>query len=142
MGVLAHACLIGGETCVASDLEGMRAQQIMLLLDHLIEATNRGASAAPPRGALERMEAAYSFSNTRNVEVSFRWCVLGCKCRWDGALGPSRKFRASHGRGIYVKPLYMALSEFEPAIAKETFERNRGFYMAPIATGIAKVLGV
>jgi len=139
---LADACLAGGDGCVASDLQGMKAQQIMLLLDHLISAANQGDSAAPSHGALEKVEAAYGFSKTRNVEVAFRWCVLGCKCRWAGALEPSKTFLASHGRGIYVKPLYMALSEFKPEIAKRTFEQNRGFYMGPIAKGIAKFLGV
>jgi len=139
---LADACLAGGDSCASSDLQGMRAQQIMLLLDHLIAAANEGDSAAPSRSALEKVEAAYGFSKTRNVEVAFRWCGLGCKCRWDGALEPSKTFLASHGRGIYVKPLYMALSEFKPEVAKRTFEQNRGFYMAPIARGIANFLGV
>lgn len=137
---LADSWLAGGDGCTSTDIEGMKAQQIMLLLDHLIDAANSGKP--PSKEALASMEDKYKLSATRNVEVSFRWCVLCCKGHWEGGLAPTQAFLALHGRGIYVKPLYIAFHEFMPDQAQETFLKHRGFYMAPIARNVASFLGV
>merc|ERR1712087_765799 len=104
----------------------------MGFLDHLIESFCKLSHSA-----LENMQMSYSLSKTRNVEVSFRWCLLGCKCRWSVIVPTAQKFLATHGRGIYVKPLYMALQAFDPKCALETFHHNQNFYMAVIAKQIA-----
>jgi len=123
----------------ASDIAGMKAQQLMLFLDHLINASNEGSSLS--HDALAAMAQCYGLDKTCNVEVSYRWCLLGCKCRWPGCIPTVKGFLATHGRGAYVKPLYMAFNTFDPASARETFQKNSNFYMAVIASQISPIVG-
>lgn len=138
---LADDWLAGGkdEVSVPDPFTGFKAQQVMVFLDNLINATNEGR--APTHTALASMDSRYCLSSTRNVEVAYRWCLLGCKAEWPGCVPRVKEFLASHGRGAYVKPLYMAFHAFKAEIAKATFEQHRDFYMAVIAMQIAKVVG-
>eukprot|EP00435_Cladocopium_sp_Y103_P005842 s4086_g1.t2 len=87
----------------------MKAQQWMLFLDHLINAVVAGKSIS--HSTLENMDSKYKISATSNVEVSFRWCLLGCKLYWPGCLALTEHFLANHGRGVYVKPLGCKLAD-------------------------------
>ncbi|CAJ1402841.1 unnamed protein product [Effrenium voratum] len=116
----------------------MKAQQWMLFLDHLINAVVGGKQISEP--ALAEMDGKYKFSATANVEVSFRWCLLGCRCRWRGCLDLTAKFLASHGRGVYVKPLYLALKDFDEERARSIFQQNRSFYMSVVTRQVAAFL--
>ncbi|CAK8990864.1 unnamed protein product, partial [Durusdinium trenchii] len=125
-----------------SDVETghMKAQQWMLFLDHLINAVVAGTSIS--HDTLASMESKYKLSLTKNVEVSFRWCLLGCKCKWPVCLDWTEKFLANHGRGVYVKPLYMALKAFDAERAISVFQQNRNFYMTVVTRQIAACLGL
>jgi len=126
------------EVSVPDIFTGFKAQQVMVFLDNLINATNEGR--APSHTALASMDSRYGLSSTRNVEVLYRWCLLGCKAGWPACVPRVTEFLASHGRGAYVKPLYMAFHTFKAEIAKATFEQHREFYMPVIAAQIAKVV--
>lgn len=130
----------GGPGRGHEDMASMKAQQIMLFLDHLINASNAGNSL--PAEALAAMDGHYELSKTRNVEVAYRWCMLGCKCKWDACVPTVEGFLATHGRGAYVKPLYQAFAAFDAEKAKTTFKRNRAFYMLVMSAQISKLLGV
>lgn len=116
----------------------MKAQQWMLFLDHLINAVVAGQSIS--HSTLENMDSKYKISATSNVEVSFRWCLLGCKLYWPGCLALTEHFLAKHGRGVYVKPLYLALKAFDLERARTVFQRNRNFYMTVVTRQIAAFL--
>lgn len=117
----------------------LKAQQVMLILDHLINALADGQSLSHEK--LAAMDGQYNLSGTRNVEIGFRWCLLGCRCKWPGCLPATESFLASHGRGVYVKPLYIALKAFDAARAKSVFDKNCHFYMTVISRQISSILG-
>ncbi|CAE7938265.1 lkhA [Symbiodinium necroappetens] len=90
------------ETPQDLQIMSLKAQQVMLILDHLINALADGQSLSHEK--LAAMDGQYNLSGTRNVEIGFRWCLLGCRCKWPGCLPATESFLASHGRGVYVKP--------------------------------------
>lgn len=140
--VLADAWLarpLGEERC-PTDLNEMKAQQIMLFLDYLTQASDTGKFLSEE--VLAEMEDLYSLSTTQNVEIAFRWCLLGCKCRWDACLPTVEAFLAVQGRGVYVTAIYRAFHAFNPTRAVQVFERNRAFYMEVISAQISNIVGV
>ena len=86
------------------------------------------------------MDGQYNLSGTKNVEIGFRWCLLGCRSKWPGCLPATETFLASHGRGVYVKPLYTALKAFDAARAKSVFDKNCHFYMTVISRQVSSML--
>jgi len=122
------------------EITHFKAQQVMLMLDHLINALADGKELSHDK--LAAMDEKYALSSTRNVEVGFRWCLYGLKSRWPGCLEATELFLESHGRGVYIKPLYLALQAFDADRAKATFTKNRDFYMSVVSKSISSFLWV
>lgn len=57
-----------------------------------------------------------------------------------GVLALTEHFLANHGRGVYVKPLYLAFKAFDLERARTVFQRNRNFYMTVVTRQIAAFL--
>ena len=126
------------ETPQDLQIMSLKAQQVMLILDHLINALATGQG--PSHEKLAAMDGQYNLSGTKNVEIGFRWCLLGCRSKWPGCLPATETFLASHGRGVYVKPLYTALKAFDAARAKSVFDKNCHFYMTVISRQVSSML--
>ena len=126
------------ETPQDLQIMSLKAQQVILILDHLINALATGQG--PSHEKLAAMDGQYNLSGTKNVEIGFRWCLLGCRSKWPGCLPATETFLASHGRGVYVKPLYTALKAFDAARAKSVFDKNCHFYMTVISRQVSSML--
>jgi len=144
---LADKWLSGGKALMAravpegvasTDFEGKKAQEVMLFLDHLINA-GAGAMSAERLVAMDEM---YTLSETKNVEVGFRWVLLNLKNEHKSAFPFIERFLSTTGRGSYVKPSYIALDAVDHDFAVKVFRKNEGFYQAVIAQGVRKILKV
>jgi leukotriene-A4 hydrolase len=81
---------------------------------------------------LARLDAAYSLSAGRNVELGFRFFRLALRAADKSVFPALATFLSKHGRGLYVKPLYSDLMALDLAFAKKTFQSNRPFYHSVI----------
>jgi len=125
----------GGVTAQATDLEGWKSKQIMLFLDLLI------TTAAPlSADTIKRLEKVYHFEASRNVEIAFRWLMLGLKSNYLESLPAAGVFLSKHGRGLYVRPLYTAVKALDKTVAVKTFEANKNFYHSVIRNAVTAIL--
>ncbi|KAI9228571.1 MAG: peptidase family M1-domain-containing protein [Piptocephalis tieghemiana] len=121
----------------SKDLDEFNSNQKVLFLDHL-----SSQEKPMPHAKLALMEELYQLTSVRNCEVRFAWQMLGLKASYDPIYGPVQKFLGEQGRMKYVRPLYRALNQCDPSLAKEIFKENRSSYH-PIATRmIEKDLGL
>ena len=134
---LAEAWLARPAAAPAADVGGWKAAQLMVFLDTLIESVEEGASGALDLG---QMEAAYGFNATRNVEVSCRWLLLNIKLRNEACFPVLDAFLGTHGRGSYVKPLFLGLRKWQPEKAKELFGKHKDFYQDTIKNVLARAI--
>jgi hypothetical protein len=126
----------GGETATSDDLAEFRTRQKMLFLDEMIM---KGCPMRPE--VLARMDALFRFASCGNVELEFRWIMLGLKSRDVLVVKCAEGFLGRHGRGLYVKPIYAALSDLNPAEAKRIYGANRPMYHSVIRNAFdAKLL--
>ncbi len=129
-----------------------KAQQVMLFLDLLIEALDKNEFQPTE----EQAAAFWSFDETNNVEIRFRFLLFKLK---ESASSRHREespalveprleaaldlFFGQHGRGSYVKPLYLQLKNSNRMeLARKFFLKHKDFYQDTIAIGLAKSLGV
>merc|ERR550525_1305261 len=120
----------------ANDIIGWRSQQIMVFLDNLINSGPRVLSSE----RLESMDGLYGLTQTRNVEVSFRWLLLCLKNNRRACLPAVENFLGYHGRGSYVKPVYAALATFDHGAAVACFKKHGNFYQKVIAAQVRELL--
>eukprot|EP00698_Gefionella_okellyi_P004917 TRINITY_DN14543_c0_g1_i2.p1 TRINITY_DN14543_c0_g1~~TRINITY_DN14543_c0_g1_i2.p1 ORF type:complete len:616 (+),score=123.69 TRINITY_DN14543_c0_g1_i2:121-1968(+) len=111
----------------ATDLAPFQAKQTMYFLDQLL------TTAVPmAHDRLLALDELYGFSTSKNVEIGFRYLMLAIKSGYRAALPTAQYFLSQHGRGLYVKPMYVALDTLDHAYAVETWKKNRSFYHAVI----------
>jgi len=138
LGTRAVSCRPIPGDVAATDLEGRKAQEVMLFLDHLINA----GPGAVPADRLDGMDELYNLSETKNVEVAFRWILLNLKNEHKGSFPVVEKFLSSQGRGSYVRPIYIALSAVDHDFAVEVFRKNESFYQLVIAKAVRASLKI
>ena len=126
----------GGAGASSTDFAGFKAHQVMVTLDYII---NDGGVLTPD--TLAKMDRLYGLRSSKNVEVSVRWLLLNLRNRNKECYAHLAEFLGFHGRGSYVKPLYMALNSFDHEKALELFDANKRFYMATITRIVANTIG-
>lgn len=124
-----------GQTAHSDDLKNFRSEQIMFFLDEIINGT-QGLS----HETLDRMEFAYHFSSSPNVEICFRWLQLCLKSNYTNAIPQVAVFLSKHGRGLYVKPLYKLLNAVDHDAAVTIYKANRPYYHSVIRNAFDKLL--
>jgi leukotriene-A4 hydrolase len=74
------------------------------------------------------MSAAYSLTDTRNVELSSRYFGVGLRAQDTSVYEPTADLLGKVGRMKFVRPLYRQLAMVDRELALKTFEKNRDFY--------------
>jgi leukotriene-A4 hydrolase len=96
-----------------------------------------------PLHVCEELEAKYSLTTAKNMEVLVSWLILACESGYAAALPRVEEVLGQTGRMKYLKPLYKALArraETKP-LARELFARYSESYH-PIAQQVVRgVLG-
>jgi len=87
----------------------------------------------------DKLHKTYGLSSTKNVEISFRYLMLGLKLKWRDILPHVGHFLSKHGRGLYVKPLYQNLANVDKEFAKKVYQTNKPFYHSVIRNYCSKL---
>lgn len=118
----------------ASDMADFTALQKVLFL------TNIAYVKDVKRVTVDKMDAAYCFSTSRNAEIRFRWGHLCIQVGLTDHFPALIDFITTQGRIHYVKSLYKALHQVDPELAKGTFLAHEPFYHAVCAHQIREDL--
>merc|ERR1712002_397130 len=60
-----------------------------------------------------RMAACYDFASSPNPDHVFKWLQIGLRARDERMIGPALEFVKAHRRGMYVRPIYRLLGDWE-----------------------------
>ncbi|EPY50631.1 leukotriene A-4 hydrolase [Schizosaccharomyces cryophilus OY26] len=118
------------------DIEGWSAGQLSLFLDVLFEAD------AFPHNYIAAMDSAYSFSSSRNAEISFRYFKLVLKSEYRPLYDLVVEQVGKVGRMKFVRPTYRLLNQADRELAVKTFRKYSGFYHKICAGLVKKDLGI
>jgi len=77
---------------------------------------------------VRKMGEAYGYASGQNVELSFRFFVIGLKARAESVYRPTAELLGRVGRMKFVRPLFRELAKCDRQLAVETFEKNKDFY--------------
>mmetsp|Transcript_36341 Transcript_36341/g.58248 ORF Transcript_36341/g.58248 Transcript_36341/m.58248 type:complete len:598 (+) Transcript_36341:508-2301(+) len=117
-------------------------QKIVFLDLLLITGKERGGT---PIHILDAINAKYEFSSTRNLEILFRWCLLGLNAKDERIFPLVVRLVADQGRMRFVRPLYRQLHSCN-AVGKHlaiiTFQKLRSQYHAIAQKMIARDLSI
>ena len=87
---------------------------------------------APRKRTAERkpdaLDEAFAFTRSGNSEILCQWLELSIRCGYAPANEPLEEFLRTVGRRKFLKPLYTALAEVDPARARDLYARNRARY--------------
>ena len=91
---------------------------------------------------LVELDTALGLSNTRNAEIGRTWFIQVAKRQYRQGYGKLDEYVNRFGRTRLVKPVYQALVEngSDGSLAREMFERARGFYHPVTITSIELIL--
>ncbi|KJE92810.1 leukotriene A4 hydrolase [Capsaspora owczarzaki ATCC 30864] len=91
---------------------------------------------------LDKMDATYDFTASRNSEIRFRWQSLCLRASYTKIFPHVVDFVTSQGRMKFVRPLYRALFNCDKAgdLAVTTFQKHRHIYHNICASMVAKDL--
>lgn len=112
----------------------------MVTLDMLSDADK-----ALSHATLAALDAAHSFSASKNAEIVSRWLWLALKSNYETVYEPAVEFAKAYGRMKMCRPTYRALaaaSDSARELAVKTFTENRARYHPIAQKMIAKDLGV
>eukprot|EP00455_Lapot_gusevi_P027779 TRINITY_DN294_c0_g1_i3.p1 TRINITY_DN294_c0_g1~~TRINITY_DN294_c0_g1_i3.p1 ORF type:complete len:644 (+),score=207.19 TRINITY_DN294_c0_g1_i3:72-1934(+) len=126
-----------GANATPDDLKSMEPKQVMYFLDLLIAACRQNHF---DHALLERIESVYGLSSVRNVEINFRWLVLCLHNDYRAVIPHVVKFLGQHGRGLYVKPLFIELNRLDHDTAVSTYAANKDWYHAVIRSFCVNLL--
>jgi leukotriene-A4 hydrolase len=121
----------------ASDIEGWSANQIVVFLEKI-----QLFKTPIPASQSKAMGAAYSLTNTRNVELSSRYFGIGLTAKDESVYQPTAELLGKVGRMKFVRPLYRKLARVDRALAVATFEKNKDFYHPICRAQVEKDLGL
>ncbi|KAL9130480.1 MAG: hypothetical protein Q9217_001352 [Psora testacea] len=116
----------------ASDIEGWRANQIVVFLNS-VQAFLHPLT----KEQAKLMGETYGFFKSKNFEVTARYFGVGLRSRDEGVYQPTGDLLSQVGRMKFVRPLYKQLNEADRKLALDTFERNKDFYH-PICRGLVE----
>eukprot|EP01125_Pyxidicula_operculata_P007064 TRINITY_DN240_c7_g1_i1.p1 TRINITY_DN240_c7_g1~~TRINITY_DN240_c7_g1_i1.p1 ORF type:complete len:622 (+),score=125.41 TRINITY_DN240_c7_g1_i1:62-1927(+) len=112
-----------GSDFSAKDIENFKPSQVMFCLDELVTS-----SAMPlSKEKIAKLESAYNFSKSKNVEISNRMIVLCLKSKFLDAEVVD-KFLGEHGRMRYIKPVFLFLDKVDHNKAVELWKKHRTRY--------------
>ncbi|ORY03662.1 leukotriene A-4 hydrolase [Clohesyomyces aquaticus] len=106
-----------------SDISSWVANQSVVFL----EKCESFASSFSPSD-VHLMNHSYSFGSSKNIELVSRFYQIGLRARDTEVYGPTAELLGRIGRMKFVRPLFRLLNEADGKLARETFEKNRGFY--------------
>lgn len=116
-----------GKNTSNKDLDSFSSKQTMFFLDSIITSDH-----VISQEVFDRLHKTYDLSSTKNVEIAFRYLMLGLKLKWNDILPHVATFLSKHGRGLYVRPLYRSLAAVNLDFAKKTYKQNKPFYHSVI----------
>jgi len=106
-----------------ADVAHWFAQQSYVFLERVM------GFAAPLRADdVRKMGEVYGYAASRNVELLFRFFVIGLKARAESVYRPTAELLGRVGRMKFVRPLFRELAKCDRELAVETFEKNKDFY--------------
>ncbi|CAA22858.1 vacuolar aminopeptidase Lap2 [Schizosaccharomyces pombe] len=120
----------------SKDIENWSAGQKSLFLDVVYEAVSF------PHNYIKRMGDVYSFAESKNAELSFRFFKLALKSKYKPLYNTIAERVGSVGRMKFVRPIFRLLNEADRAFAIETFEKYKHFYHKICASQVEKDLGL
>lgn len=97
---------------------------------------------SPSEALCAAIDDAYGLTKSRNSEILCSWVLLALKAGYEPAVPAATEFAARQGRMKYVRPLYRALVDVKPELARETFRAHKHSYHAIAAKMLARDLGV
>lgn len=115
-----------------SDISHWFAQQSYVFLERVM-----GLEKPLRSEDVEKMGAAYGYAGSANVELSFRFFIVGLKARSKSVYEPTAELLGQVGRMKFVRPLFRELEKCDRDLAVKTFEKNRDFYH-PICRGLVE----
>lgn len=116
----------------ASDIDGWLANQSVVFLEKL-QLLSKPLSPE----LVDLMGKAYSYADSKNVELVSRYFGVGLKAKAHSVYEPTAELLGTVGRMKFVRPLYRGLKECDEKLAKSTFEKNKEFYH-PICRGMVE----
>jgi leukotriene-A4 hydrolase len=124
-----------------NDLVSWSSLQIACFLD----AVQSACGASPLKlTTVQVMNGLYSFSESKNSEILFRYSMLAVASEDSSILPVAIRFITTQGRMKFVRPLYKALhkSRMGKDLAVTTFLANKDFYHPICAKMVAADLSV
>lgn len=112
------------KTATPSDLKDWSTSQRSIFLEKLISFSDQ-ESIVIPSSTLQSIDSLYSFGESNNAEIKFRWQKLCLKSDVEWIVPQVKEFIISQGRMKFVRPLYRALrlSSAGAQVAIDTFEQ-------------------
>lgn len=83
-----------------------------------------------PVDVLAALDARFGFTSTANAEIACAWLELATRSRYEAAMPALDAFLGKVGRRKFLKPLYEALQDTSPELARATYLRHRDRYHA------------
>lgn len=106
-----------------TDISNWFAQQSYVFLESLMSLDK------PLRPEdVEKMGEAYGYVSSANVELLFRYFVVGLKARCKSLYQPTADLLGKVGRMKFTRPLYRELEKCDRELAVKVFEQNKEFY--------------
>jgi leukotriene-A4 hydrolase len=105
----------------------------MVFLDNILNSEQKLSAET-----LQKLNTTYQLSESKNVEVLWRYLRICLQSEHLQALPDVEKFVSIHGRGVYVKSLYKHLIDLAEAgvlpkdKVKQIYQKNRLFYHSVI----------
>eukprot|EP01126_Amoeba_proteus_P003785 TRINITY_DN1126_c0_g1_i7.p1 TRINITY_DN1126_c0_g1~~TRINITY_DN1126_c0_g1_i7.p1 ORF type:complete len:337 (-),score=63.19 TRINITY_DN1126_c0_g1_i7:212-1222(-) len=117
--------------------EGWSPSQFGLFLDTLNEESVN-------RDVVTKLDHAFNFSTSRNLELRFRFFLLAIKSEHDEIIPLVQQFVSSIGRMKYVRPIYNHLKNNPKyrEVAINTFLKHKSFYHNICSSMVSKDLGI
>jgi leukotriene-A4 hydrolase len=115
-----------GVGAAASDIAAFKPAQVIGFLDILQDQAEPCKAVIADPAVLNALDAAYSFSESGNAEVKFRWCTLCIRAEMPEVLDFAVAFLLSAGRMKFVRPLFRDLykSKVGKQLALDTFSAH------------------
>jgi len=110
----------------AKDIEHFKPSQVMFCLDELVSSTAMPLSAEK----IAKIENAYHFSTSNNVEISNRMIQICLKSKHVDShmMATIDKFLGDHGRMRYIKPVFLNLQKVNHQKAVELWNKHKPRY--------------
>jgi leukotriene-A4 hydrolase len=130
------AAVNAGGPVAAVQPQGWSTQQWLRFLNGL------DRKQSPAR--LRELDETLGLSTSANAYVRSAWAELAIANRYEPALPSIKAFVQSVGRGLLIRPVYLALmqqGDWGQALARRYYAEARGGYHPALRSGVAKIVG-